>query len=383
MPPKVWILVRGPGLAETMSRYLIDRIAAASNVEVLAETEIVELVGAEQSGLRGVTWRHRPTGADTHIPIRHVFQFLGAHPQPNGCRSAASTSTEPASSAPVPMSRRPARAAATRLRDQPGSLAVGDVRYGSVKRVGAAIGEGANVVAQIHGVLEAMGGGCGESGGVSADVIKKPRRLDRSAEGAEWRDLLSTQSRQIEEKRSLHCASLREAGSDDGLQFFGTYFFSQRAAAWSCSMGADPLLALGVSSSFQKGALVFSQSTRNSQASNAASRWGNRRHQHDPFARLHAAIAVHDQGRFERPAPVGFQLDLLQRGLGHAGIVFQRQGIRPGRGDSPPVHASRARGPRPADPPMRLLPSVRDTTTLCADVEILFLDAHAHGVSRR
>ena len=77
---KVWILVRGAGLAETMSRYLIDRIEAAPNIEVLAETEIVELIGSEQDGLQSVRWRHRPSGADTVRPIRHVFLFLGAAP---------------------------------------------------------------------------------------------------------------------------------------------------------------------------------------------------------------------------------------------------------------------------------------------------------------
>lgn len=82
-------------------------IAAAPNVEgKLAETEIVELVGTEQAGLRSVRWRHRPSGADTHRPIRHVFQFLGAEPATEW-RIAASTWTGPASSAPAPTSRHP------------------------------------------------------------------------------------------------------------------------------------------------------------------------------------------------------------------------------------------------------------------------------------
>ena len=58
---KVRILVRGSGLAETMSLYLAERIAAMSNVEVLTRTEIVELLGSVAEGLQGVRWRHRPS----------------------------------------------------------------------------------------------------------------------------------------------------------------------------------------------------------------------------------------------------------------------------------------------------------------------------------
>ena len=62
---KVRILVRGSGLAETMSLYLAERIEAMPNVEVLTGTEIVELLGSAQEGLQGVRWRHRPSGAET------------------------------------------------------------------------------------------------------------------------------------------------------------------------------------------------------------------------------------------------------------------------------------------------------------------------------
>ncbi|MGZ5917742.1 MAG: NAD(P)/FAD-dependent oxidoreductase, partial [Methyloceanibacter sp.] len=77
---KVWMLVRGASLAESMSRYLVDRLAALPNVEVLTETEIVELVGSAQEGLLAVRWQHRPSGRLTAKPIRHVFLFIGAEP---------------------------------------------------------------------------------------------------------------------------------------------------------------------------------------------------------------------------------------------------------------------------------------------------------------
>src|SRR6185503_7272876 len=60
----VRVLVRGPGLTSTMSRYLIDRIAASTNIEVLYDTEVVELLGAPDQGLRGVRWRNRRTGSE-------------------------------------------------------------------------------------------------------------------------------------------------------------------------------------------------------------------------------------------------------------------------------------------------------------------------------
>jgi thioredoxin reductase (NADPH) len=144
---KVWMVVRGPGLAASMSKYLIDRIAAISNIELVPRTEIVALAGDSSSGVESVTWRNRVTKAETTRPIRNVFLFLGADPTTQwleGCDVAVDdkkfviTGSEP---------RRPLE---TSVR---GVFAIGDVRAGSTKRVGAAIGEGAAVVAQIHSVL--------------------------------------------------------------------------------------------------------------------------------------------------------------------------------------------------------------------------------------
>jgi thioredoxin reductase (NADPH) len=152
---KIWMLVRGASLAESMSRYLIERVRAIPNIEVLTETEIVELKGSDQDGLQGVRWRHWPSGRETTKPIRHVFLFIGAEPATEwlkGCgidvdrsgfvRTGADVATQPG--------RRRPSAHETNV---PRIFAVGDVRYGSVKRVGAAIGEGANVVAQLYDVL--------------------------------------------------------------------------------------------------------------------------------------------------------------------------------------------------------------------------------------
>jgi thioredoxin reductase (NADPH) len=149
----VRVLVRGPGLSSTMSRYLIERIAGSPNIAVLAETEVVELLGTPDLGLQGVRWRNRRTGAEEQHAVAHLFLFTGADPVAawlNGSgisidekgfiRTGADVRSTQGS--PLPLE--------TAVE---GVFAVGDVRCGSVKRVGAAIGEGAAVVAQLHAFL--------------------------------------------------------------------------------------------------------------------------------------------------------------------------------------------------------------------------------------
>src|SRR5204863_7959426 len=77
---QVQMLVRGPSLSKTMSRYLIDRIAASPNIAVLCDTEIVDLLGTADQGLRGVRWRNRRTGTEEEHVIAHFFLFIGADP---------------------------------------------------------------------------------------------------------------------------------------------------------------------------------------------------------------------------------------------------------------------------------------------------------------
>ena len=63
-----------------MSRYLIDRIAAAPNIELLTRTEIVALSGTPEARLERVRWRNNVSGEETDKPIRNVFLFVGADP---------------------------------------------------------------------------------------------------------------------------------------------------------------------------------------------------------------------------------------------------------------------------------------------------------------
>jgi thioredoxin reductase (NADPH) len=149
---KVRMMVRGPGLAESMSRYLIDRIAATPNIELMTETELVALSGVAGGNLESVRWRDRRVGKETDAAIRNVFLFVGADPATEwlqGCVALDKagfviTGVGSGNGAPAPS---PLESSA------PGVFAVGDVRSGSVKRVGGAIGEGAQVVAAIHKFL--------------------------------------------------------------------------------------------------------------------------------------------------------------------------------------------------------------------------------------
>ena len=159
---KIWLLVRGQSLAETMSQYLVDRIAAAGNIEVLTNTEVVALSGSPEGQLERIRWRHGPSGKETERPMRHLFLFIGAEPATNwleGCVSLdAKGFVETGASAPIQDAGAGGSAprALPLQASAPGVFAVGDVRSGSVKRVGAAIGEGAAVVAQLHIHLAAV-----------------------------------------------------------------------------------------------------------------------------------------------------------------------------------------------------------------------------------
>ena len=149
------MLVRGPGLAATMSRYLIDRIAAAPNIELRTATEVTGLEGEAGRPLEAITWTCRTTGASETRPIRNLFLFVGAEPETRWlgpCGLALDRAGFVLTGAAVPGAEpgKPPLEASL-----PGVFAIGDVRAGSVKRVGGAIGEGAAVVAAIHAALAA------------------------------------------------------------------------------------------------------------------------------------------------------------------------------------------------------------------------------------
>jgi len=146
------VLVRGPSLAASMSRYLIDRIEATPNIELHPHTQLVKLNGGSEQGLTGATWRCQDSGLEHDCAARNIFLFVGAEPETSwldGCGVSVDKHgfvlTGSAASSGFPA--RPATALESSVH---GVFAVGDVRSGSVKRVGGAIGEGAAVVALIH-----------------------------------------------------------------------------------------------------------------------------------------------------------------------------------------------------------------------------------------
>ena len=144
---KVWMIVRGQCLEATMSRYLVDRIRNLPNVEVLVRTEICALEG-EGDALSKVRWKNRDTGAEDVHAIGHLFLFIGADPNTDWL---AGSGIDLDQKGFIVTGQGEGRHALATSRE--GVFAIGDVRAGSIKRVAAAVGEGAQVVAALHAFL--------------------------------------------------------------------------------------------------------------------------------------------------------------------------------------------------------------------------------------
>jgi len=129
-------------LRETMSSYLIDRIAALPNVEIHVGTDVVGLEGDRTDGLTAATFRNRADGSLHRRALRHLFLFIGADPHSDWLRDCVTTDAKG-----FVVTGDQAQPLETNV---PGVFAIGDVRAGSTKRVAAAVGEGAAVIAQIH-----------------------------------------------------------------------------------------------------------------------------------------------------------------------------------------------------------------------------------------
>ena len=151
---KVWLLVRRGSLGATMSRYLVERISAQPNIEVLTETEVTALEGREDT-LERVRWRHRASGEEFTRSIQHLFLFIGADPNTDWLAECG-VALDDKGFIRTGVDNGGARHPLETNRD--GVFAIGDVRSGSIKRVAAAVGEGAQVVAALHAYLAAIGG---------------------------------------------------------------------------------------------------------------------------------------------------------------------------------------------------------------------------------
>jgi thioredoxin reductase (NADPH) len=149
---KVWLLVRGTGLEASMSRYLVDRIAGLTNVEVVTQAQVSALEGGNGM-LEAVRWRQGAGGNEVRRLIRHLFLFIGADPNTDwlsGSGVMLDGKRFILTGIDAGSDRRPLETS------KPGVFAIGDVRSGSVKRVAAAVGEGAQVVSILHNFLAAV-----------------------------------------------------------------------------------------------------------------------------------------------------------------------------------------------------------------------------------
>src|SRR3989449_5520442 len=157
---QVYLLVRGPGLNDTMSRYLIRRIEQTPNIRLLKHMEVVGLEGGDH--LEHVLWRHNETGETERKDITHVFLMTGAEPNTawlNRCvaldekgfiKTGADLSSEDLNTAEWFLNRRPYLLEAS----IPRVFAVGDVRAGNIKRVASAVGEGSIAISFVHQLLQ-------------------------------------------------------------------------------------------------------------------------------------------------------------------------------------------------------------------------------------
>jgi thioredoxin reductase (NADPH) len=156
----VHLLVRSAGLIDSMSNYLIRRIAETANITLHVKTEIASLEGDEQ--LERVVWKTAPEDIPETHAIGHVFLMTGAVPSTSWLKGCIALNEKGFVLTGVDLTAADAPANGTAVRPPqsfetniPGIFAVGDVRCGSVKRVAAAVGEGSACVQQVHQALHA------------------------------------------------------------------------------------------------------------------------------------------------------------------------------------------------------------------------------------
>ena len=153
------MLVRGPGLSDSMSRYLIQRIESTPNVVLRTRTQVDALEGDD--GLERIRWRHVDSGEHETRAMRNLFLMTGADPNTDwlaGCvclddkkfvKTGVDLLPEDLDAAHWPLPRRPYLMETS----IPGVFCVGDARSTSVKRVASAVGEGSICIQLVHRAL--------------------------------------------------------------------------------------------------------------------------------------------------------------------------------------------------------------------------------------
>jgi thioredoxin reductase (NADPH) len=159
---EVTILIRADSLAQSMSQYLIDQIAATENITLRPNTEVAAVTGDER--LESITMRHNKSGETETAPADAIFIFIGAVPHSDIVEGVVERTREgfiPTGPDLMQEGRRPKN---WKLRRDPflletsvpGIFAAGDVRHGVIRRVASAVGEGAVAVTFVHKYLETV-----------------------------------------------------------------------------------------------------------------------------------------------------------------------------------------------------------------------------------
>jgi thioredoxin reductase (NADPH) len=153
---KVTMLVRGPSIADTMSQYLVDRIADEPNVEVMTNTKVVSVHG--NGRLEAVTVADSVTGERRDLSASAMFIFIGTAPRTGFCgdlimrdpQGFVLTGRDVMTDGRPPAGWTPARDPYLFETNVPGIFCAGDARHGSGKRCAAAVGEGSFTVSMVH-----------------------------------------------------------------------------------------------------------------------------------------------------------------------------------------------------------------------------------------
>lgn len=159
---KVTLLVRGASLSSSMSTYLITRIDAAENVDVLTHTQVVEVEGTDR--LEAITLRSSDTGELRTVPAAAMFIFIGSAPRSDIVADVVERDDRGFIFTGPDLMRNGRRPKGWTLDRDPflletsvhGIFAAGDIRHGSTKRVASAVGEGSAAVGMIHRYLETV-----------------------------------------------------------------------------------------------------------------------------------------------------------------------------------------------------------------------------------
>jgi thioredoxin reductase (NADPH) len=157
---RVYLLIRGSDLSKSMSKYLVDRVTAAENVELLTSTEVRDFMGEDR--LEGTVVEDNRSGIRRNLGVRALFAFIGADANTGWLEGAVDLDergfvlTGKALDCPAldeDAWRERSREPFLQETSLPGVFAAGDVRSGSIKRCTSAVGEGAMAVTLVHQYL--------------------------------------------------------------------------------------------------------------------------------------------------------------------------------------------------------------------------------------